>query len=216
MKSWFYKTLCAYPIGWLLHHANQCPPYWLRTEFYSLKEWVCVRFGLWERAELQHIVKECWDCDSRSVVVRGCRSCLTRGKRPGIYDEFWVRLERWTVGKYAFHKPTLRYWSKPEWAGVEIEGYIRHDKNRRWVSMECFLWLALLFDRHSFRRAMRNCSADGWLPLSVIHHFYRACQVDRWYWRKRKLQRLYSQWQERRALILPRFVADDEGSGIPF
>jgi hypothetical protein len=215
VKLWFIKTLCGRVVGWLLHHANQCPPLLYREEFYRLKDQLCNRFGSWERAELQHILKDCWDCDSGFVVVKGCRKCLMYGKRPGVWDEFWVRLERWNVGGYAFHKPTLRYYRKPEWCGIEIEGLIRHKASPIRLHFECFLWLTLFFDRKMFRRYLRSNGQFGWLPLLLLHRGYKCVQRD--YWREQylRLTRRYRLWRQRHAMVLPKFELETEDD-IPF
>jgi hypothetical protein len=173
-------AILSRPVGWLLHQVNARPPAMARTEFYRLKVRLCKEYGYWERAELQHVVKECWGC-REDTYIKGCRHCLIEGVRPGVYREFWSRLERWNVGGFPFHEPTQRYERKPEWHGVEIEGLIEHE-GKFVLSRECWLWLALLFDRAEFWRCFRGGSTvAGLMPLLFIQRTYRRI-VHKWKW----------------------------------
>lgn len=199
MRTWFKVNVLSKPIGWLLDKANASPPAMARTEFYALKVKLCERFGIWERAELQHIVKPCWDCMG-DTFVKGCYSCLTRGVRPGIYREFWVRLERWNVGGFIFHEPKLRYDRRPEWGGAEIEGLIEHERPKWMLYKEAHLWLTLFFDRKEFWRCfLGSASKHGKLPLLLIQRL--IWNVQRW--RETRIGQRVCKW----------FNLDD---GIPF
>lgn len=182
-RNRFEVAILSRPVGWLLNHVNARPPVMARTEFYALKVKLCKRFGTWERAELQHVVKECWGCQD-DTYVKGCRHCLTNGVRPGVYNEFWVRLERWNVGGFPFHEPTGPRWSrKPEWHGEEIEGLIDHEGSFV-MARECWLWLALLFDRAEFWRCFWGGSTvAGKTPLLFTQRTIRHA-VHKWKWSK--------------------------------
>src|SRR2546430_712949 len=93
----------------LLHYANANPP-WNRTEFYSLKNRLLIRYAKFRGYDLQIIKKECWgplDPDGDYGDHTGCqgRFCPHCGGT-GIFDVRWVRLERWQWGRYLFHRPT--------------------------------------------------------------------------------------------------------------
>ena len=203
MRTWFKVNVLSKPIGWLLSKANASPPVMARTEFYALKVRLCQQFGMWERAELQHVVKKCWDCEGTGTrmrdyltphthtwvqVVSGpCHSC----NWTGVYREFWGRLERWNVGGFIFHEPKLRYDRKPEWGGAEIEGLIEHERPRWMLHKEAHLWLTLFFDRQGFWRCfLGSSSAHGKLPLLLVQRL--VWNVRRW--REAKIGQRICRW----------------------
>lgn len=209
IKIWLLKTVLAPIVGWALHQANCRPPVASRTEFYALKVRLCEQFGWWERAELQHVVKKCWECGGRGwneyeyfeTVSRrflktrsNCQFCAR-----GVYREFWVRLEKWKVGGFVFHQPTIRYDSKIEWNGGQIEGLIEHARPKWNLYSECWLWLGLIFDRKSFWRDFTGTRRKGFLPLISLQRLIWDCR----------------RWRETRIgqRICKRFKLDD---GIPF
>ena len=139
----------------LLHIANTSPPLIKGNKegFYRIKDRLLKRWGIHLAYDIQHIQKLCFRCDgtgddawSEDVECRKCGGT-------GIYDEFWVILEKWKFGKYTFHSPWKRYTRDDlKRAGLEvpdvrmIEGYIQHESYPYHLAMECFYWLALIFD----------------------------------------------------------------------
>lgn len=131
MPMRFYSALLA----WLLHYANARPPVFSR-DFYDLKTRLLHRFAEFRGHEIQEILKECW-----GGYHTGCGPKCTRCGGTGVFDLFWVRLERWQWGRYVFHCPAGRTCIKP--ASVQIRGRIEHAKYGR-ASNEALLWLYLL------------------------------------------------------------------------
>ena len=152
-------------LAWLLWQANGDPHVVARQEFYALKERLLRRHGQHVGDDLQHIRKPCWGyrgegCDDE------CRKC----GGTGIFDEFWVLLQRWRMGRYTFHVPTgQRSWTPPL-ARPTIEGFIRHSDRDHGMAHEAALWLFLLYDPKTFWRLLRvtRLGSPRWLPLSRI------------------------------------------------
>lgn len=143
-------------IAWLLHRANARPPLTYRSEFYALKDRLLHRYGRRVGDDLQHIVKRCWNGP--------CWRC----DDTGIYDQFWVRLERWQLGGRLFHRPLERQRLAVP-GPATITGFIRHQDYGA-LSAECALWLGLLFDRGLFWRVLASSCQSGltWLPLVTL------------------------------------------------
>ena len=158
-------------IGWLLHHANAAPPPYQREAFYQLKDRLLHRYGRRTGRDVQHIVKPCWNGP--------CWRC----GHTGIYHQFWVLLERWTLGGWTFHRPIQRFLRSPsEDTGqdlpVTIEGTIRHD-NPGPLATECALWLALRFDRALFRRLFFGSLVLRWTgwPLACLQQLFHRVRL---------------------------------------
>ena len=178
-------------LGRILHIANSDPPSRYRREFYAVKDRVLKRFGLPECNDLQHIIKPCWRCDGTGT-FRGydngirwvnfdpfkCRKC----GGSGVYDEFWVALEGWSLGRYRFHRPRYRTRSQadPQLTrfapgplfdnGALIEGHIVHDRHRR--AGLCANLLFFLFDLHTFSGIV------FYRPISrITKHFIVICRA---------------------------------------
>lgn len=141
-------------VAWLLHRANASPPVNDREQFYALKDQILRRYGQQVGEDLQHIVKPCW--------TGPCARCgLT-----GIWDEFYVRLERWQLGRSVFHRPIQRL--SATFRPVTIEGTIRHPAYGA-LATECALWLALVFDRPLFWRILLHRPwSSGWSPYPLV------------------------------------------------
>lgn len=167
-------------LGFILHVANTSPPIGLlKDRFYAMKQRILELFGTLDGHDIQYITKRCWG----SYGYAGCQGedCPKCGGS-GIYNFFWVKLERWQLGSYTFHRPIDRRQSNP-WGKVTIEGLIEHRRYSGWWANEAQLWLALFFDRSLFRdmfwyRLGRPCAF--WLPPLV---FLSKLRYD---WRHRK------------------------------
>ncbi len=163
-------------ISRLLYLANADPPTVRRKEFYDLKERLLARYGTRVLPDhVQEIRKDCWGPQQEGCAGRGCRRC----GGSGVWDHFFVRLERHRWGKYEFHRPAERR-CRPS-AAPDIRGYVRHREGGS-RCREALLWLCLLVGewRMLLRLMVASCySNPGRRPL---------CQLNRltfWAWMKR-------------------------------
>ena len=129
-------------ICWLLDVANDRPPTLARTAFYDIKAKLLQRYAEPDGFDVQHIVKDCWNCYG---APDGCYRCAD-----GIYDQFWVVLNRWRWYGHVFHTPGQRVRGEPPGV-VKIRGYIQHRTPRFYLAAEAWYWLALVYDRAAFR-----------------------------------------------------------------
>lgn len=139
-------------IGLFLHIANSSPPLGFRREFYQLKEKLLKKYGASCGYDIQHIRKTCRTCDGTGVYRHGgyrehCCRCNN-----GVYEEFYVVLQKYHISKYLFHIPGGKIY-KPYYLRTTIEGYIQHN-SYGYLSDECFYWLALFFAPQLFIRAI--------------------------------------------------------------
>ena len=153
-------------IPWLLHLANTDPGPSPCESFYVFKEAILRKRGTFDGHDMQEIEKECWGSYYQDYCHgKGCRKC----GGTGIYDRFWVRLERWKYGRYTFHIPAGRTWKKPD--SVQIKGYVEH-KNYGIAANEAKLWLYLLFGQFGMIwREMKSHAYchNRWWPFSNVH-----------------------------------------------
>lgn len=120
----------AFIISWLLHHANRKHK---SPEFYVIKNRILKKYGKHRCYDVQFIEgKKCYSCNGSGlfwVYYRGeydtCWHCHNGWyKRP-----VWNVLSRVEFGKYSFHQPFARSYTKPENSIGIIEGYIEHNKS---------------------------------------------------------------------------------------
>lgn len=167
-------------LGDVLHCANSRPPHIREREFYALKELLLKRFGTGNGFDVQHIIKDCWNCDGTgklymetmhlgqltSIYVGKCNRCTN-----GIYRQFWVRLERYRLGRHFFHTPKERYYSDPGLTMQRpiIEGYIKHHDYPGHLPLEAALWLFLIFEPRLFWRTFGHIGAHkAKTPLCLL------------------------------------------------
>lgn len=156
----------------LLASANACPPIGDdRERFYAIKDRILRKRGKLIGEDIQHIVKPCWTCDASGIYGQYedgsdiiCNRCIK-----GIFDEFWVTLERWDWCGRIFHRPKMRYRVRPA-ATITIEGRIEHEYPKH--GRESMLWLALLFDRKLLLNQLtRIKSCSGRTPMILLNRF---------------------------------------------
>ncbi|MDE2010253.1 MAG: hypothetical protein KGJ09_09290 [Candidatus Omnitrophica bacterium] len=173
----------------LLHLANSDPPF-NRREFYNLKDRLLRKYGTFHGHDLQIITKECWgerhyfDDDSYDFVQEPCGPQCRRCGGTGIFDQRWVRLERWQWGKYLFHIPAGDTRKKPDSPPESwIKGVIKHQDYGR-LSNEACLWLYLLCGEWDlFWRTMKGSCCCGWYlwPLLNLQRLtMNLCMRLRW------------------------------------
>lgn len=175
MQTHFLNILAG-----VLHCANSRRPYIREREFYALKELLLKRFGAPDGFDVQYIRLECWDCDGTGklymdginfgeparIYIGPCRRCTN-----GAYREFWVRLERHTLGKYLFHIPKERYSHDPGLTTQRpvIEGHVKHHNYPSHLPFEAALWLFLVFEPRVFWRTFGKIGAHkARTPLCLL------------------------------------------------
>ena len=151
-------------LSWLLHHANRNGK---NEHFYAIKNRLIKKYGVFIGYDVQFIEgKKCWSCGETGV-YKGinwrtdesfedkCWHCLDGWYKSPV----WNILGKYQFGKYTFHQPYQRVYSKPDISSPVIEGYIEHKKSR-WSSFACFV-LFLLFEKNFLKRYYRE-SGNGW------------------------------------------------------
>ncbi len=177
-------------LSWLLHHANR---FTKSPNFYAVKSRLLKRYGRLLQYEVQYIEgKECWSCGGTGIHHWSydqygmkdepfmCWSCYGSG---WYKDPMWVILKRILFGKYIFHQPYERSYSKPQ-LSVSINGYVTHTPTKHGLFALNILYL--LYDRKAFK-----------------------LRIDMWYWNnvtgpikkrqsRRRLQRRLKQREKQR------------------
>ena len=207
----------------LLAQANSNPPDGeYRSLFYNVKTRLLERHGCQIGEDWQHIVKRCHSCDGLGWwgghLHHGGEPCYRC--KSGIYDEFWVRLERWKIAGSVFHIPRERVRYEPAVSKVNIEGLIEHDDFGE--PEEAAMWLFLFFDRKTFFRIMRDrhyrllVPANFRTPLLLmkrcldrVRRIWRACFPKR----KRCPVCFRSMWRWNKGEYCSRKCFDE---GVPF
>lgn len=200
MNSW-QESFRNFVLGELLHLANCNPPTGWRHEFYLLKDTLLNRYATYVGRDLQHIRKECYGCNGSGkhqeehfvfgqiwYTSSPCSRCGTTG----VYEEFWVNLKRYRLGRHEFHCPLDRFCKEAD-AGIGylavIDGYIRHPSPKYYLYAEAAFWLALLFDRPLFLRRFGRSGYPSrkFTPMVILSTWlFGICHLhdtlrQRWY-----------------------------------
>lgn len=151
----------------LLHYANSNLSILVKQDFYALKERLLDQYAKVDGYDIQEITKKCWGYDDDGCPGITCRKC----GGTGIFDRFWVLLQRYRWGKYIFHSPASNRTRIKPCHPVTIHGYVTH-KSRGTISNESVLWLFLLCGEwdslwNLMRGSMKRCGWYLW-PLSNI------------------------------------------------
>ncbi len=181
-------------LAWLCHYANANPSY-NRSNFYDLKYRLLRQFGTFQGHDVQEITKECYgerlyDEYYNDYDYCGCGEHCRRCGGTGIYDQKWIRLQRWQWGKYTFHIPEESTRIKPD--SVQIKGRIEHPDYGN-ASREAELWLYLVtFQFRTWWHVMTAtclCS-PGWWPMCRLQKIafwarlklsWRKCWCGKWF-----------------------------------
>jgi len=167
-------------LPWLLHHANRLPS----DEFYKIKNNLLKKYGKHICYDVQFIEgKKCYSCGGTGIHVYyseytgkaydrdTCWHCIGGWyKRP-----VWNILAKVQFGKYTFHQPYERSYTKPDNSIPVIEGYIDH-----------------------------NVSKYSDLALTVLYLLYRKGYVKLWIKQSVRMRMIrienyfnrYSHWRE--------------------
>ena len=159
-------------LSWLLHHANHK---YHNPEFYTIKNRILKKYGQHIRYDVQFIEgKKCYSCQGSGlfyVEYRGeydtCWNCHNGWyKRP-----VWNILALVQFGKYTFHQPYQRSYSKPDNSIPIIDGYIDHKRSKH--SDFAATVLFLLYEKGYLKRRYRETLGwriRWWLPRNYLHN----------------------------------------------
>jgi hypothetical protein len=136
-------------LGKLLHVANSDPPSEreLKSRFYAVKQRILLRFGELRGHDQQYIEgKYCFSCEGTGGLYTdgGCYRCDGSGwwKPPVV-----VRLERWRLDRFTFHRPIARVCRKKKTGETfSIEGYVEHASYRLQQVDRAQLLLGIVYD----------------------------------------------------------------------
>jgi hypothetical protein len=177
----------AHFLSYFLWLANSNPP--LRKErFYAIKDTILRRWGTRDGDDWQQITHECWRCEGSGESPYDEDEPCERCDGSGIWDRFYVRLERWRLGSRIFHRPAGRVYKRPE--TITFVGPVQH-RDVGFASEEAALWLALVFDRRYFRWLLTSGTYRGWYayPLlnaqRVVYRAARSYSAIVEYWKHR-------------------------------
>ena len=204
-------------VGELLELANR---EFRSEEFYKLKDRILKSHGTKTGVNTQHILKTCRYCAGegkmpKEVTLYG-KTYLTKGdpcwrcNGTGVYQEFWVMLDVYQVGRRSFHLPVDRQYNRELFEkilealkvalniipGKHFEGLIEHTPPRWHLGREAGWWLILLFDHaslHSYYFGKNFQYGFIFTPLLIVNNILYC--IERTYYKIRNslvsLQRKY-------------------------
>lgn len=165
-------------LSWLLHHANRK---YHNPEFYSIKNRLLKKYGQHICYDIQFIEgKKCYSCGGTGVYVYYsdytgkpydqdvCWHCHNGWyKRP-----VWNILARVQFGKYVFHQPFERSYTKPDNSIPVIEGFIDHEESK--YSDFAATVLFLVFEKGYLKRWYKSAGVGWalcwWLPRNWLNN----------------------------------------------
>ena len=144
--------LIKYILGFLLKFPNSDTEHLPITkgEFYFVKQKLLKKYGKKICYDKQIIEKICNTC--RGLGEVGYRLCLHCDN--GVWKRIWVKLAVVKLGNNEFHYPKNKFSiSEPKFKARKlIEGYINHDKSKKWSINLSLYALLLFFDRKLLRK----------------------------------------------------------------
>lgn len=172
------KKLNIRILSWLVHHANR---HTKSDHFYNIKKDLLKKYGKFVQYDVQYIAgKHCYTCDGTGIYwgysyYNGdqYRTHCNRCDGTGVYKAAcWNILERLQFGKYTFHQPWQRSYTKPEITQPVINGYIEHTYTRH--GQKALTILYIIFDRKRWWKQWKKDIGFGWrsawyLPRNWIH-----------------------------------------------
>lgn len=169
-------------LSWPLHHANR---EYKNPEFYAIKNRILTKYGKHICYDVQFIEgKKCHSCDGTGIHVGYRWSDIHWGKLVS-YEETcykcyqgWYKRPVWNIlarvefGKYTFHQPYQRSYSKPDNSIQIIEGYIDHNRSKYSVFAGTILFL--LYEKGYLKRWYKGAGCGWrlmwWLPRNYLHN----------------------------------------------
>lgn len=186
----------------LLHLANSDPPTVGRREFYALKDRLLDRYATRVGAEIQEIEQPCYGWGRQGCDGHDCPKC----GGTGIWERVWVLLHRYRWGRYVFHRPGQRSWTRPP--HVHIRGRIQHRRYGR-AAAEAALWLYIFTGEWALLalslRASRRFGWWLWPLLNLQRVVFEVAQ-------SRRARRNRRDW----ALIRAEREVCDPDADLPF
>lgn len=159
----------------LLYRANSKPPIMYREQFYALKTRLLEKHGTVTGFVVQHIQKDCWDCnDGWWSETQACYSC----DGTGIYKSLWVRLVQYQWGEHTFLIPKERYEQveKPaQWEEPTLTGYVHHNAILGWKDAQILLFARYL-PANQFWRFFSRTSSNQPTPLATFQRWHGSAQ----------------------------------------
>lgn len=151
-----------YLIGLLLHYANRdVSGYFLKYDFYKLKERILKEYGKPDGFDVQRIKKICTSCSGTGVfrctwkAEEQCFSC----SGTGIYEKRLVYLNRYKICGFSFHIPQKTLFGEcSDTKGCKniINGYVTHTPPKFKLGRISAFILFFLFDKRKYRGVDRT------------------------------------------------------------
>ena len=172
------KKLKILILSRLLHHANRHSK---SEHFYAIKKQLLAKYGVFKQYDVQFIEgKKCFSCRGTGIYHSfdlntgnewsdTCWHCSGGWfKRP-----VWNILEKLQFGKYTFHQPWQRSYTKPNITVKVIEGYIDHRLSKHGQLALDILFI--LYDRKRWWAEWKKNIGFGyrvrwWHPRNYIHN----------------------------------------------
>ena len=170
------KTHC---LSWLMHHANR---HTKSEHFYKIKKDLLAKHGKFLQYDVQFLEgKKCHTCGGGGLYygvsyntgyefTDTCNRCAGSGwyKYP-----VWNILEKSKFGKYSFHTPWKRSYTKPDVEQPIIKGYIEHNYTKHGEFALTVLYI--IFDRKRWWQQWKKDVGFGWRsawykPRNWIHN----------------------------------------------
>jgi hypothetical protein len=186
--------------SWLLHHANR---YYKSEHFYTIKAKILEKYGKVVDYHYQYIKgKRCHTCGGSGIWLGYswynnrqytdiCNNCGGNG---------WYRNPHWNVlavikmGKFTFHKPLDRSYTKPAVGSPVIEGYVEHEPSR--YSYAARMILFMLYDWKGHGTNWKFGIGHSWYGYKQwrpAHIFNNAVHLIR----KREQSIPFQQWRRK-------------------
>lgn len=164
-------------LSWLLHHANRKHK---SPEFYAIKTRILKKYGTHRCYDVQFIEgKKCYSCTGTGMHSKydvylhkwyeeECWNCHSGWfKRP-----VWNILSKVEFGKYTFHQPYQRSYSKPANDIGIIDGYIEHNESK-YSDFAAFI-LFQIYDFNGYWRryyqSIYGFRVMWWLPRNWLRN----------------------------------------------
>jgi hypothetical protein len=177
------KKLFTIILSWLLHQANREGG---SPEFYVVKNKILKKYGWHIGYDVQFINgKKCNSCGGSGVHAK-------YGYNGRIYDYAdcyhcncgWYKLPVWNIlqrlqfGKYIFHQPWQRVYTKPATEFPVIEGYIEHTPAQ--YGEEALFILFLIYEKGYLKRWWKSAGYgwryQWWKPYNLMHNVIHLCK----------------------------------------
>lgn len=164
------KSLKISLLSFLLHHANRLGK---DAAFYMIKNKILAQYGTHLCYDVQFIEgKKCFTCDGTGTYWDYCYQD-EEDKEESCWrcDDGWFKSPTWNIlakiqfGKYTFHQPYKRVYSKPDITIPLIEGYISHTP-AKFAPLAKFILFAIYKPKYCFIKYVFN-------PYDLEYRWYK-------------------------------------------